>query len=111
MTVNQKKIKKSEDNYQESQENEEDQRKASKLIAYLSTEMCTFVNVTCNASSNSQIGMIENPVVCGIKLIKTVPNYIVMSSKVSQRLCQSSITFNPVVIKYHKVLDKLTMVS
>ena len=35
MTVTQKKIKKSEDNYQESQENEEDQRKASKLIAYL----------------------------------------------------------------------------
>ena len=61
MTVNQKKIKKSEDNYQESQENGEDQRKASKLIAYLSTKMYKFVNVMCNASSKSQIGMIENP--------------------------------------------------
>ena len=102
MTINQKKIKKSEDNYQESQGNEEEQRKASKLIVYLRTKMCKFVNVMCNASSNSQIGMIGNPVIYGIKLIKMVPNQIMISTKVSQRLCESSITFNPVVIKYHR---------
>ena len=40
MTVNQNKIKRSEDNCQEGQD-EEDQRKTSKLIAYFSTKHVT----------------------------------------------------------------------
>ena len=110
MTVNQKKIKESEDNCQEGQ-HKEDQRKISKLIAYLSTKTCKFVNVMCNASSNSQIGMLENQVICGLKLIKMVSNYIIISLRVFQRLCKSLITFNLVVIEYHNVLDKLTIMS
>ena len=70
-----KEIKNSKDNYQESQaEEEKTKRKTSKLIAYPSTRMCKLVSVMYNASSNSQIGMLEKPAICRIKLIKIVPN-------------------------------------
>ena len=51
MTVNHKKMKKSEDKNQEGQD-EEDQRKTSKLIAYLSTKC---VNLSMNHAMLCQI--------------------------------------------------------
>ena len=73
--------------------------------------MCNFVNVTCNASSNSQIGMMENLVIWDLKTYQNGSKLKMVSLRIFQRLCKSLITFNPVVIEYHKVLDKPTMVS
>ena len=74
MTVNQKKrMKKSGDRNQDRQD-EEDQGKTSKLIAYLSTKCETCMNETSNALSNSQTGILENPIVCNLKLIRMVSN-------------------------------------
>ena len=53
---------------------EEDQWKTSKLIAYLSIKSENCKNETCNASSNSQTGILKNPIVCGLKLVKMVSN-------------------------------------
>ena len=73
MTVNQKKkMKMSEDRGQEDQG--EDQRKKSKLIAYLSIKSENCKNETCNASSNSQTGILKNPIVCSFKLVRIVSN-------------------------------------
>ena len=50
----------SKDRYQEDQD-EEDQRKTSKLIAYLSIKSENCKNETCNALSNSQTGILKKP--------------------------------------------------
>ena len=48
------------DRCQEDQD-EEDQRKTSKLIAYLSTKSENCKNETCNVLSNSQIEILKKP--------------------------------------------------
>ena len=73
MTVNQKKrMNMLGDRCQE--DKEEDQRKTSKLIAYLSIKSENCKNETCNASSNSQIGILKNPNVCDLKLVRIISN-------------------------------------
>ena len=57
-----KRMKMSEDRYQENQD-EEDQRKTSKLIAYLSIKIENCKMRKCNVLSNSQIGILKNPMV------------------------------------------------
>ena len=64
-------MKKSEDRSQEEQD-EENQRKTSKLIAYLSIKTENCKNETCNASPNSQRGILKNPIICNPKLVKTI---------------------------------------
>ena len=66
-------MKMSEDSCQEDQD-EEDQRKTSKLIAYLSIKSENYKNETCNALSNSQIGVLKNQVVYSLKLVKIISN-------------------------------------
>ena len=62
----------SEDRCQENQD-EEDQRKTSKLITYLSikSKNCKIVKMRkFNALSNSQIGVLKNPIIHSFKLIR-----------------------------------------
>ena len=65
----------SEDRCQENQD-EEDQRKTSKLIVYLSikSKHCKSKMEKCNALSNSQIGVLKNSIVHSLKLIKITSN-------------------------------------
>ena len=63
----------SEDRCQEDQD-EEDQRKTSKLITYLNIKSENCKNETCNALSNSQIGILKNPIVCSLKLVRIISN-------------------------------------
>ena len=66
-------MKMSEDRCQEDQD-EGDQRKTSKLIAYLSTKSENCKNETCNVLSNSQIGILKNPIVYSLVLVRTILN-------------------------------------
>ena len=68
-------MKMSEDRCQEDQD-EEDQRKTSKLIAYLSIKSENCKMRTCNALSNSQVGVLKSPIVHSLKLIKITSNQI-----------------------------------
>ena len=62
-----------EDRCQEDQD-EEDQKKTSKLIAYLSIKSENCKSETCNALSNSQIGVLKNPIVYSLKLVRIISN-------------------------------------
>ena len=74
MTVNQKKrMKKAVDRNQEDQD-EEDKRKTSKLIAYLSIK---HVNLSMkHAMLHEIVRQVywRNPIICGLKLIRMVSN-------------------------------------
>ena len=74
-TMSVKEINKLEDHYQESQEEEvKTKQKQVNWLHILAPEHVKFVSIMCNALSNNHIGMLENPVVCKLKLIKIVPN-------------------------------------
>ena len=74
-TMSVKEIKKSENHYGESQEEEANIKgKQVYWLHILALECVKFVSVTCNALSNSQIGMLENPIICRLKLFNIVPN-------------------------------------
>ena len=66
-------MKKSEDRSQEDQD-EKDQRKTSKLIAYLNIKHGNCKSEICNALTNSQTDVLKNPIICGLKLVKMVSN-------------------------------------
>ena len=76
MTVNQKKRMKMSENRCHEDKDEENQRKTSKLIAYLSTNSENCKSETCNVLSNNQISVLSNPTVYSLKLVKTVSNLI-----------------------------------
>ena len=63
----------SEDRCQEDQ-NEEDQRKTSKLLAYLSIKGENCKMRKCNALTKSQIGVLIIPIVHSLKLIRITSN-------------------------------------
>ena len=66
-------MKKSADRCHEDQD-EKDQRRSSKLIAYLSIKSENCKHETCNALSNSQIDVLKNPNVHNLKLVRFTLN-------------------------------------
>ena len=66
-------MKMSKDRCQDDQD-EEDQRKTSKLIAYLSIKSENCKDETCNALSNSQIDVLKNPIVYSLKCVRIISN-------------------------------------
>ena len=100
----------SEDRCQEDQD-EEDQRKTSKLTAYLSikSENCKIIKMRkCNALSNSQIGVLKNPIVHSLRIIRITSNYISVFPRVFLRSYKSFETFEPGGIEWHNILEMLT---
>ena len=51
-------------------QDEEDQSKTSKLIAYFTVKNCKIIQEKCNALSNSQIGMFKISIVHGLNIIQ-----------------------------------------
>ena len=68
-------VKKLEDHYQKGQDEEaKTMRKQISWSHLLALKCVKFVSVTCNASSNNQKGMLENPVIYKLKLKEIVSN-------------------------------------
>ena len=58
------------------EQDEEDQRKTSKLIAYLSTKIVKLYKRKCNALSNSQISVLKTLIIYSLKLIQISAKFI-----------------------------------